>query len=157
MNCESCCRSLPSPIPSIYKLNLGNCILDTVKFISFFFLIIAIAYILGTVLCEPPPEEQKIFSCIPTTIEQMHEGPIQSGSFNKGIVSLDKGLHKVECDGITDKDVIIVSRKSIKGNPGTILSVRDIENGSFSILSSCENDIDNPCKSDNGEVYWIKV
>ena len=89
--------------------------------------------------------------------EQSCKDNISESLLESGTVRLQKGVATVNLTSVNENAVIILSRKTIKGTPGTELIVDDIENSpnaSFTITSMKDGEYNT---KDSGLVCWVKV
>lgn len=72
---------------------------------------------------------------------------------NKGTIQLVKGFAKVIHHNIKQDSIILLSRKSVEGKPGTHLIVDHIESNQYFTVKSIDND-NNVTESDLGVIYY---
>ena len=91
--------------------------------------------------------------CIPTErADARNSAEELNKEATSGVVCLKSGRATVKCMSSSDSNIIL-SRKSIRGEPGAILSVESIEETKgFTILSSTlEGRL---ASKDRGDIYW---
>lgn len=89
-------------------------------------------------------------------IEELHTDYKTKVINNKGTIQLVKGEGKVIHHNIKQDSIILLSRKSIEGTPGTYLIVDNIESNEYFTVKSVDQN-NNTVITDLGVVYYTIV
>ena len=123
--------------------------IDSLKFaVIFFFILLFLFFGLSSFF----------FNDFPSSSEQFPQVHIKkiSSTEESGTERLQKGQAVVNVEKIGSSSVILLSRKTIKGTPGSELVIDDIDETSQSFTITSMKDGEHNEK-DNGLICWVKI